>query len=232
MSKNVFDTDTHRGTDILLGVCFFFALVAIGLAIAINFRPMYYGCINDTMSAKTGLNREQIIENYNALIDYCSPFYFGELVFPSLKSSVSGISHFAEVKVLFNVFYGIGLVSLIIVCIGFASRIKEREIKFLKVCSIVSIVIPAVLVIASIINFNGLFILFHKIAFRNDDWIFDPKQDPVIEILPEKFFMLCLIVIAGVVIAGSCVTMGIYMYKKKKQEQYGSMMPKSKNFYY
>ena len=116
--------------------------------------------------------------------------------------------------------------------VGFVSRIREREIRFLKVCSIVSIVIPMILVFVTIIDFDGLFVLFHKIAFNNDDWIFDARLDPVINILPEEFFMLCLVVIAGTVILGACVTMGIYLYKKRKKKLQGNMMPKPQNIIY
>lgn len=232
-NNNIYDTDTFRGTDIVLGICFFLALVGIGLAIAINFRPLYYGSIGwFNIEETSGLSREEIILNYDALIDYCSPFCFGELCFPTLKASVSGLSHFAEVKVMFNVVYILGFISLIVTICGFVSRYREREIRHLKVCSITSMVIPAILLLGCIINFDGLFILFHKIAFRNEDWMFDPEQDPVINILPEEFFMLCLIIIAGTVIIGSCVTMGIYLYKKKKKRIAENLLPKEQNFYY
>ena len=231
--KNVYDTDTFRWTDILLGIFFFLALVGLGLAIAVNFRPLYYACIDwFDIEANSGLPRDEIILNYDALIDYCCPFHFGELYFPTLKSSVSGLSHFAECKVLFNIFYVTGFISVIFVVVGFVSRIREREIRFLKVCSIVSIVIPMLLVFVTIIDFDGLFVLFHKIAFNNDDWLFDPRLDPVINILPEEFFMLCLVVIAGTVILGACVTMGIYLYKKRKKKLQGNMMPKPQNIIY
>ena len=232
-NKNIYDTDTFRGTDILIGIFFFFALVGLGLAIAVNFRPLYYACIDwFNIEENSGLPREEIIKNYDALIDYCCPFHFGELIFPTLKSSVSGLSHFAECKVLFNIFYVLGFFSAIFVIMGFVSRIREGEIRFYKVCSIVSLGIPTFLVIFCIIDFDRLFILFHKIAFDNDDWMFDSATDPVIKILPEEFFMLCLIVIAGTVIIGSCIVMGIYLYKKRKKKLAGGMLPKPQNIIY
>ena len=47
-----------------------------------------------------------------------------------------------------------------------------------------------------------------------------------------EFFMLCLVVIAGTVILGACVTMGIYLYKKRKKKLQGNMMPKPQNIIY
>lgn len=231
--SSIYDTDTFRWTDILLGVFYFLALVGLGLAIAVNFRPLYYACIDwFDIEKSSGITRSEIILNYDTLIDYCCPFYFGELIFPTLRSSVSGLSHFAECKVLFNFFYVTGFISTIFVISGFVSRHREKEIRHLKVCSIVSVVIPMILVFITIIDFDGLFILFHKIAFNNDDWMFDSDLDPVIKILPEEFFMLCLVVIAGTVIIGSCITMAIYLYKKRKKRMTGSMLPKHQNIIY
>ncbi|EGV09472.1 TIGR01906-like family protein [Streptococcus constellatus subsp. pharyngis SK1060 = CCUG 46377] len=39
------------------------------------------------------------------------------------------------------------------------------------------------------IGFDAFFTLFHKILFVGDNtWLFDPRKDPVIWILPEEFF--------------------------------------------
>lgn len=37
-------------------------------------------------------------------------------------------------------------------------------------------------------NFNRCFIIFHKIFFDNDLWMFDPETDYMIRMLPEGFF--------------------------------------------
>ena len=227
------DSDSFRWTDLIIGICFFMGLLGIGLYIAVNFRPLYYLSIDMyDIEAESHLSREVIKENYNALIDYCCPFYFGELNFPSLKSSVSGLSHFAEVKKMFLVFYILGAVGIAGTIFGFISRHKEKVISHFRICAITSVVIPAILLIISLINFNALFILFHKIAFSNQDWIFDPKQDQVIDILPEGFFMLCLIVIALTILIGATVVLVIYIRKRNENKLGGNLMPKKMNFYY
>ena len=60
------------------------------------------------------------------------------------------------------------------------------------------------------------FITFHQIVFRNNYWVFDYRSDPVINILPETFFMHCFIMIVIIVItlAGLCL---FYYYHKQKQ---------------
>ncbi len=49
---------------------------------------------------------------------------------------------------------------------------------------------PLLLTVPILLNFEKSFIIFHKLLFRNDYWIFNPDLDPVINILPEEFFSL------------------------------------------
>jgi integral membrane protein (TIGR01906 family) len=39
------------------------------------------------------------------------------------------------------------------------------------------------------VNFNGLFVTFHKVAFRNDGWLLNPKTDLLIRLMPTAFFV-------------------------------------------
>lgn len=68
------------------------------------------------------------------------------------------------------------------------------------------------LVSAYIIDFSKVFIIFHKIFFRNNYWVFDEKMDPIINALPEDLFMIYGAVILGIVIIVSIV---IKITKKK-----------------
>ena len=58
------DSDSFRWTDIVLGICFFFGLVGLGLFIAVNFRPLYYWSIDlFDIEQESGFTREVIVEN-------------------------------------------------------------------------------------------------------------------------------------------------------------------------
>ena len=47
-----------------------------------------------------------------------------------------------------------------------------------------------------VINFNYTFTLFHKIFFRNDLWILDPRNDYLLIMFPERFFLeICIIIL-------------------------------------
>ena len=218
-------------TDIPTGICFMIALLAIGLAIAINFRPLYYLDISRmNLVEKSSFNAVVIKENYNILIDYCCPFFTGPLEF-TIRSSASGISHFAECKQIFNVIYIAGAISLLFVVASFIIKAKLGELKYLRNCAIITVILPAVVGIFALIDFNTLFLLFHKITFSNDDWLFDPVTDPVINILPEEFFMQCALIIVGTMLIGVITVLIIY-FVSKKNRRVERLLPQKQNYYY
>lgn len=45
----------------------------------------------------------------------------------------------------------------------------------------------------------------HKVFFDNDYWLFDPKYDPVITILPDRFFLHCGILIVLISVTQSAL---------------------------
>lgn len=226
------ETRHMKVIDIFIGLAFMFFFISLGVIIAINFRPLYYLSIGwldiDRIS---GLDTEVIKQNYNALIDYCSPFYTGSLKFPTLSSSASGLSHFAEVKVIFNAIYIIFGVSAVLCAASVIIKHRHRDYDYLFISAGVSVVVPAIVGIASAANFDFTFELMHKILFRNDDWIFDPAADPVINILPEAYFLECALLIVFVVLAGCLILYLRYRFhrKHKKEER---LIPKKMNYYY
>ena len=47
----------------------------------------------------------------------------------------------------------------------------------------------AMLAVWALVNFDGFFITFHRLAFRNDLWLLDPRTDLLIRLMPEAFFV-------------------------------------------
>lgn len=202
-------------TDILIGIVFTLLFISIGVIAAVNFRFIYYLDISRLNIAETsGIDRQVIIENYNALIDYNSPFFKGGLKFPTLPASASGLQHFSEVKNIFVSFYFIGIISLIAAIIIIIYKKRKRDQSYLLVSSITVLVVPAVAALGCAINFDAAFVIFHKIFFRNNYWLFDPVTDPVITILPDTFFLHELIVIIAFVVLGSLI---LYLFSRKKR---------------
>ena len=67
-------------------------------------------------------------------------------------------------------------------------------------------VIGTGLLIWGLIDFDGLFTVFHRIAFTNDGWLLDPRTDLLIRLMPTGFFVtlasrVMLWAVAGAVVA-------------------------------
>ena len=41
----------------------------------------------------------------------------------------------------------------------------------------------------ALVNFDGLFVTFHRVAFTNDGWLLDPLTDLLIRLMPVDFFV-------------------------------------------
>ena len=132
-------------TDILIGFIFTILFISIGVVFTINFRPLYYLDINLLhIEEDSGLTRDIIKENYDALIDYSTPFFKGDLVFPTLPSSENGLIHFAEVKDIFTDFYLLGAITLVIGIIIIIRKKNNKDISYLLVTAITAVVLPAI----------------------------------------------------------------------------------------
>lgn len=207
-------------TNILIGILFTLFFISLSVIIILNTRSLYYNSIDRLeLEQYSGLERETIIENYDALIDYCSPFYQGGLKFPSLASSESGTSHFAETKVIFISFYYIAAITGVLLLFIILYKKKRNDTSYLRTSAITVIVLPSIIGIATALNFEKTFLLFHKLVFRNDDWLFDPTTDPIINLLPEEFFMYCAIGIVSLVLVGSIILFFIDYFIRRKQSK-------------
>ncbi|MDF2907443.1 MAG: hypothetical protein K0R34_2764 [Herbinix sp.] len=203
-------------TDLLIGVLFTLLFISIAVVITINFRPLYYYDIEHLQIAEeSGFTNEVIRENYDALIDYSSPFFKGALKFPTLEASDSGLFHFTEVKNIFTSFYIMGAITLIFGVIIILQKHKNKDFSYLLVSSITAIVLPLLLALFLSIDFDRSFVIFHKLFFNNDYWLFDPSTDPVITILPDTFFLHCAIMIIVLVVIMSLLFLTAYLIKRQ-----------------
>lgn len=203
-------------SDFIIGLIFTLLLLSLGVVFTINFRPLYYLDINIlNIPENTGYSKDEIKANYDALIDYSSPFYKGDLSFPTLESSPSGLQHFREVKNIFMAFYILGALSLITAVVIIVYKSKKRDINYLAVSSLMAIIFPIITGLLLAIDFDTSFYVFHKIFFNNDYWIFDPLTDPVINILPSTFFLHCAILIIAFILIGSLILYMVYLNLKR-----------------
>ncbi len=217
-------------TDILLhtvlSIMLFLLLIAISVFATLAFRPLYYFDIDflniqeEAEEWGVYLTKEEIKNNYDALIDYNLPLTDGKLVFPDLKQSESGESHFAEVKDIFDIFKYMAIVLLPLCGAGiyYLHKVKKQKLYLLET-GIITVALPVVIGSLIALNWENVFFIFHKLVFNNNDWIYDPYTDPIITILPSEFFMHCAVMIVTLVLFGGviCTLLWFVLGKRKKE---------------
>ncbi|WP_102401244.1 TIGR01906 family membrane protein [Haloimpatiens massiliensis] len=174
-------------------ICFIIILWSI--LFTVNFKPIYYFSIDKFQIQNTSsLEKNEIKNNYNYLIDYLMYPNNNELDLPSFSSSKEGIMHFIDVKTIFQnittnfyIFY-LGFLWMYFLLLN-KNLINTKETLKLSSTFLLSLMGAIVLVY---MNFQKGFDIFHKLIFKNDYWMFSPEKDPIINILPESFFALCL----------------------------------------
>ncbi len=75
----------------------------------------------------------------------------------------------------------------------------------------------AALLVWGLVNFNGLFITFHLLAFTNDGWLLDPRTDLLIRLMPETFFIdLGTRVLVWMLAAAAAAGIAAFLLRRKK----------------
>lgn len=199
---------------LITGLCALLFLIALGLVLVLSVRQLYYFDISYlNIAENSGYSREEILLNYNALMDWCMPWVTSDFALPSFPSSSDAIIHFQQVKVVFNTVLIAGLVSAAALVYLLVRPKGPRKRTRFKVAGTLTLALPVAAGIYAASDFNRAFVLFHDIVFRNDLWIFDYQTDPVISILPEAYFMHCAAVMLAVVILGAA---GLFALGRRK----------------
>ncbi|MFD1431329.1 TIGR01906 family membrane protein [Lacticaseibacillus yichunensis] len=164
---------------------------AVVLTLLLSF-PLYAFFMQvEDLPAIAAMPAGQLFRNYAILMLYLCVPGVSPLRLPDFPVSASGAQHFADVKNLFL----LALVIFILtspVLVHFLRRLSQRHERWRLVRGAqVGAVVPIVLLGLMAVNFDTVFITFHKLLFRNDDWLFDPATDPIINVLPEDFFAAC-----------------------------------------
>ena len=155
------------------------------------------------------------MDNYKRMIYYVQNPFRKELVFNNLPMSKFGEIHFFEVKQIFIALYIISITFIVIMIFKIITNknkdLGKRLIKsFNNSVNIIALIFISVS-IAVVKDFSETFYFFHKIFFRNDYWVFDSVTDPIINALPEEFFMIELILVISLLILFTVVIKVLYL---------------------
>ena len=203
------------------------AVLAGSIAAPILCRPFYYVQIKALdLEARTGYSEEVIRTAYDEVLDFCvlgAPFGTGELTW-----SESGQSHFADAARLFRLDFALGIAAgiALLICLGLRAR-GLRPHRFLGrspgfwAGSVLAIIFVVLAVLAAA-DFDRAFVVFHTLFFPGkDNWIFDPAEDAIINILPQEFFRNCAILILAILAAGCAAFIAFGLNEQKGRERPG-----------
>lgn len=180
-------------------------VICFAIIATLGFTPLYYFDVRHlNIAEQTGIGNARIAENYNYTILYLLNPFSQSFDLPSLASSTGGRIHFQDVKRIFTAIEVLFVLSAVISAIGIRKNIRYRDYSFLKPAAIVLTLFTIIPLLMFAIDFNRTFIMFHKLFFRNNYWIFDPSTDPIINILPETFFLHAALLILGII--AICIT--------------------------
>ncbi len=208
---------------ILFAIASFILIVTSSIAVPIYCRPFYFWHIEALHLEKSGYSAAQIKEAYNEILDYLTlpggTFSAGDFPF-----TASGASHFADCKVLFTL-NAVLLVLSALFIIAVLIRKKQNRIQTLYIGSFhasfyAAITCLALIVLVAVLasmDFYAAFVTFHSIFFPGkENWILNYRTDPIINVMPQDFFMHCAILI-GVCIVMISLAIILWQVRMKKR---------------
>jgi len=207
---------------VLFGVAAFLFIITFSIALPIYCRFFYYLQINALeLPEVTGYDYATIKAAYDQVLNFLTlpGREFGTGVF---RYTESGKAHFYDCKALFN----LNLIALIISSVTLItlfvlekkkvitlSRPFGMHVSFISALSI--FVFFGVLAVVIAIDFDTAFTVFHHLFFPGkDNWLFDPRYDQILRILPQDFFMNCAILIGSSIIL---ISLGIIIFQLVKK---------------
>ena len=108
--------------------------------------------------------------------------------------SAQAVSHMKDVRDLVSLWSTIAIV-LGVYMVGYiAYHIKDKSGRLklssdvVRTYSIVGVLIAFIAVSVLAFGFNDVFVIFHKLFFSNNDWLFAPS-DLIVRLLPQDFFL-------------------------------------------
>ena len=197
-------------------------LFSSNLRWAVNSVGLYeYGFNKYEISEATGISDEDLRVAARQLIHY---FNSKEEPIQTTVLTPQGdelfnqreVDHLKDVKGLIRLYYHVQVVALGYIAAFVVGGFIWQRKRFLSLLrrgvgggSILTIALLVVIGLAAWINFDWLFLWFHRLFFTSDTWVFNPATDYLIMMFPEGFFYDAALFIAGANVAEALVLGGI-----------------------
>ncbi len=132
--------------------------------------------------------------------------------------------HMADVQDLFQLCRTLlwaGLALTAALAAALALLREKRTIVWFRRTLISILTAVTIVIILACIDFDSLFVLFHKVAFTNDLWLLDPRTDLLIRLMPIEFFISYAAIIGGLWLTGMVGLLILATIRIKKMQDKG-----------
>ena len=204
------------------------ALLTAAVAAPILCRPFYYAPIGPLkLEARTGLTEGEIKTAFDEMLDYC----LGAEEFSTgvLQWSESGKSHFTDVRGLFlldlrALGVSLALLAAVLLCARLSGRAPARPLGRGPAFWAGAGLGGAFLLVGALaaLDFDRAFVLFQALFFPGkDNWLFDPRADQIINILPQEYFRSCALLILAILVLG-CAALVVFDLRRGRPSEKNS----------
>ena len=147
----------------------------------------YFNSTREPLEIRTEIyGREQVLFNYREVI------------------------HMADVKDLIWVVYGAGaLAFLFIAGVAGVGFVRKGRIFSAVLCRLIlwgagaTVGLVALVGLISLVAFDQLFLLFHRVSFTNEFWQLDPRRDFLVMMFPQGFWLDATFFVAYLTFGGA-----------------------------
>ena len=110
--------------------------------------------------------------------------------------------HMADVQDLFRLCRFVAWLGWGVVLFGGLAARRKLAWRTFRRTLLAILAAVGVVIFLACIDFDSLFILFHRIAFTNDLWLLNPSTDLLIRLMPIEFFISYAAIIGGLWLLG------------------------------
>lgn len=198
-------------------VCVWISYVGLIILITALFVPLYMGVmVTCHIPEQVSLSYHDTLQAYLHVLNGLLNPFASDFIVPHFTLSAQAHHHFIEVRHLF-----MGLEAILVVLVPYSVMYGRRQwmekwwytwemrLKQWRLY-------PLPLLIMLPLGFQPLFVLFHQLIFNNKDWIFNPKQDPIILLFPVAFFLCCTLMMVILYYGG--IFYALHQLKRKEEE--------------
>lgn len=196
---------TIKSTLLILG--YFLAATSIAIIVTTNVSIFLL------YPFEKGIAWENVITDYQRLLVYLQVPGFYHLTFRYLPISNNASAHFRVIRHL--------LIANEVLCVTswgtiiINNRHEKKRNQLLVLISLIDYLCFTLLVMVGLvsIDFDRVFIAFHRLMFSDSNWIFNPSTDPIINAMPPNFFLKLFFIWFVVSVL---VLISLRMYNKRK----------------